>query len=94
MASCVTVMVAVRPSCGLQRLFDPFGTIVHYKLVLDKRDLTSKGYGFIKYEREEQARAACDAMNGVELWGAPPPCAALYCCVFLFVFTMVWTPLR
>lgn len=44
---------------------------MHYKIVLDKRDHTSKGYGFIKFEHEASAVEAAQAMNGFEIWGAP-----------------------
>lgn len=68
MCACCPLPLLLPLPCH-QHLFDPFGTIVHYKLVLDKRDLTSKGYGFVKFEDDEQASAAVAAMNGIELWG-------------------------
>lgn len=47
---------------ALQRQFAQFGNIVKTKLVYDHRGL-SKGFGYVEFERQEDADAAISAMN-------------------------------
>ncbi|KAF2754235.1 RNA-binding domain-containing protein, partial [Pseudovirgaria hyperparasitica] len=46
----------------LERVFSPFGKIAHISLVCDNRGL-SRGFGFIRFERPEDADAACSSLN-------------------------------
>lgn len=51
---------------GLRRLFSPFGKIILAKVITNNTG-TSKGYGFVSYESNEEARKAISSMNGVPL---------------------------
>ncbi|KAG6388912.1 hypothetical protein SASPL_150348 [Salvia splendens] len=48
----------------LEKLFSPFGLIEQVRLVKDPRTQRPKGFGFVKYAREIDAKNALKAMNG------------------------------
>ena len=52
----------------LRALFRPFGRILRVRVVLDKASGAHAGYGFVEYEREEEARRAMDEMEGQMVW--------------------------
>ncbi len=52
----------------LNKLFSPFGTILSCK-VDNYEDGTSKGFGFVQFEKEEEASAAIAEMNNKEIEG-------------------------
>lgn len=53
----------------LADLFAPFGTIVSAKVITDRDSGQSKGFGFVEYENDDQAKAAIAEMNGKEVDG-------------------------
>ena len=53
----------------LESLFAVHGEILSTKIIYDRADWTSKGFGFIEFEKQEDALKAIEAMNGKELKG-------------------------
>jgi cold-inducible RNA-binding protein len=53
----------------LRELFAQYGSIVDLKLIIDKMSGRSKGIAFVEYATEEEAQAAMEATNGMELDG-------------------------
>src|SRR6185295_15692714 len=54
---------------GLGAAFAPFGKVVSAKVVKDRETGRSRGFGFVEYENEEQAKKGLDAMNNQEIDG-------------------------
>lgn len=52
---------------SLRSLFAPYGTIQRCKIVSDRFTGMSLGYGFVKYDSEEAAITAVQALNGTQL---------------------------
>jgi len=50
-------------STMLSKLFSKFGTIISCKVVVDHPSGFSKGYGFVKFQKESEGRAAQRAMH-------------------------------
>src|SRR5690242_7082503 len=50
----------------------PFGNVVSAKVITDRDSGRSKGFGFVEYSTDEEAKAAIDAMNGKEVDGRAP----------------------
>ena len=48
----------------LRELFSPFGEILSTKVIYDKEKRVSKGYGFVNFLRDEDAKKAIQEMNG------------------------------
>lgn len=55
----------------LSDLFEPYGPVKTAKIITDKFNGSSKGFGFVEIEDEEQAHAAIAALNGKDLGGRP-----------------------
>jgi RNA recognition motif-containing protein len=53
----------------LKAVFAPFGNIVSANIVFDKFSHRSKGFGFVEFETEDQAKAAMEALDGTEQEG-------------------------
>ncbi|KAK1933432.1 RNA recognition motif domain containing protein [Babesia divergens] len=49
--------------------FDSFGQITNIHLNLDRRSGYAKGYAFVEYKEEEEARSAIEKMDGNKLLG-------------------------
>ncbi|KAA6391387.1 MAG: putative RNA binding protein, partial [Streblomastix strix] len=49
---------------GFYETFSAFGTVVNYKLVMDRRTHLCVGYGFVEYALAEEAANAIHALNG------------------------------
>ncbi|KAI9227319.1 MAG: hypothetical protein DHS80DRAFT_27603 [Piptocephalis tieghemiana] len=75
----------------IQLVFKPFGNLTEVRLEQDETG-RSKGYGFLRYERSEDARTAVERMNGFQLAGrfikrrfpssppsSSPPCLLTLC---------------
>lgn len=50
----------------LTALFAAYGTVVSANIVFDKFSQRSKGFGFVEFETEEEAKAAMAALDGTE----------------------------
>ena len=53
----------------LNAVFAPYGKIVSANIVFDKFSHRSKGFGFVEFETEEEAKAAMQALDGTEQEG-------------------------
>ena len=53
----------------LESIFRQYGDIVSTKIVYDRITWESKGFGFVEYEKKEDAMKAIEALNGRELVG-------------------------
>ncbi|XP_019263023.1 PREDICTED: cold-inducible RNA-binding protein-like [Nicotiana attenuata] len=48
----------------LKKLFSPFGVVTEARLVKDPRTQRPKGFGFVTFESEADARNALSSING------------------------------
>lgn len=53
----------------LRQLFEAFGTVTSVKIIFDKMEGRSKGYGFVEMEDDEEGRQAIAALNDKEVDG-------------------------
>ena len=53
----------------LESLFAVHGEILSTKIIYDRADWSSKGFGFIEFEKKADALKAIEALNGKELKG-------------------------
>ena len=53
----------------LSDLFNEFGQVLSAKIIINKFNGRSKGYGFIEMENEESAQKAIDGLNDKEVKG-------------------------
>jgi len=53
----------------LSELAKPYGTIVSANVATDRSSGASKGFGFIEFSNENEAKAAIDGLNGREVNG-------------------------
>jgi len=53
----------------LKNLFTEFGTLVSVKIITDKYSGRSKGFGFVEFETDEEAKKAMEALNGKDVGG-------------------------
>merc|ERR1719410_586132 len=53
----------------LQKMFTPYGEILSCKVVMDHKTRMSKGYGFVKFKRKEQAKLAVDKLDQFHIGG-------------------------
>ena len=51
----------------LRQLFGQYGEVTSASLITDKMSGRSKGFGFVEFANEEEAQAAVEAVNGMEL---------------------------
>jgi RNA recognition motif-containing protein len=54
---------------ALKAAFAEYGNIVSVAVITDRATGRSKGFGFVEFETEAEAKAAMDAMNNAELDG-------------------------
>ncbi len=50
----------------LMQIFAAYGKVVSANVVFDKFSQRSKGFAFVEYETEEEAKAAMQALDGSE----------------------------
>ena len=55
----------------LNELAVPYGTLVSAAVATEKNSGDSKGFGFIEYSTEDEARAAITGLDGREVNGQP-----------------------
>jgi RNA recognition motif-containing protein len=53
----------------LKDLFEAFGAVQSYVLVMDAKTGTSKGFGFVEMPRAGEAKAAMKALNSTQVDG-------------------------
>ncbi|EDR27150.1 cold-inducible RNA-binding protein, putative [Entamoeba dispar SAW760] len=54
---------------SLRAAFEKFGTVTDCKVVTDRESQRSKGFGFVTFEKDEDAKKAIEEMNEQELEG-------------------------
>ncbi len=54
---------------GLQQAFERFGALTEVKIVTDRDTGRSRGFGFVTFSNEEDARSAQAEMDGTQLDG-------------------------
>lgn len=53
----------------MKQLFSEFGEVSDAVVITDKFTRRSKGFGFVEYANDEEAKKAIEAMNGKEVEG-------------------------
>ena len=53
----------------LNKMFDPFGKVVSARIIQNRFNNKSKGYGFVEMANRDQALAAIRALNGKDIKG-------------------------
>ena len=53
----------------LEAAFAPFGNVVSAKVIFDRETGRSKGFGFVEFESDAEAKAAIDKLNGSDFGG-------------------------
>lgn len=51
----------------LREVFGQIGTVTFATVIIDRDSGRSKGFGFVEFENDEQARAAIEQLNGTTL---------------------------
>jgi RNA recognition motif-containing protein len=59
----------VTDDAELRKAFEPYGSVVDAKVVLDRDTGKSRGFGFITFTSEDQAKKAVSAMDGNSVGG-------------------------
>lgn len=54
---------------SLRKAFETFGVVRDAKVITDRESGQSRGFGFVTFEQEDDARTAMDQMNGAVLDG-------------------------
>ena len=54
---------------GLMDAFAAYGSVVEAKVIKERDSGRSRGFGFVTFENEDDAREAMEAMNDTELDG-------------------------
>jgi RNA recognition motif-containing protein len=54
---------------SLNKAFEEYGTVEEAKVILERDSGRSRGFGFVTFSTDEEAKAAMDAMNGQEMDG-------------------------
>ncbi|GHB98289.1 RNA recognition motif domain-containing protein [Cerasicoccus arenae] len=55
----------------LMSLFGPHGEVTSAKVIIDRETGRSKGFAFVTMTNEDEANAAVEAVNGVDIGGRP-----------------------
>lgn len=53
----------------LEQLFAAHGTVTSARVITDRDTGRSKGFGFVEFEKDEEGKAAEQALNGSDLGG-------------------------
>ena len=55
----------------LEELFEQYGALISVTIICDRNDGSSKGYGFVKMENQEDGERAITALDGQNMMGRP-----------------------
>lgn len=55
----------------VKKLFEGYGNVVSVKIVMEKKGVKSRGFGFVQMPDEQEAQAAIAALSGNEFMGRP-----------------------
>jgi len=55
----------------IRDMFTSFGDVASVRIITDHETGRSKGFGFVEMADDEQAKAAIEELNGVEMLGRP-----------------------
>ncbi|KAL3619968.1 hypothetical protein CASFOL_034880 [Castilleja foliolosa] len=55
----------------LKEAFSSFGDVTEARVIIDRNDGRSKGFGFVNFSTDESASSALSAMDGQDLHGRP-----------------------
>jgi RNA recognition motif-containing protein len=58
-------------SADLEQMFMEYGAVRSADVITDRETGRSKGFGFVEFERDEDAQAAIEGLNNVEHEGRP-----------------------
>ncbi len=53
----------------LEKAFQPYGSVLSARIIVNKYNERSKGYGFVEMDSQASAEKAVQAMNGKEVMG-------------------------
>lgn len=53
----------------LQQAFAAHGTVASAKVITDRETGRSKGFGFVEFENDDEAKAAMEALNDTDMGG-------------------------
>ena len=53
----------------LEAMFAPHGSVKSAQVIMDRDTGRSKGFGFVEFENDSEAKAAMEALNGSEVGG-------------------------
>lgn len=55
----------------LRESFERFGAVTHARIILDRESGRSRGFAFVEMANDEEARAAINGLNNVDVGGRP-----------------------
>ncbi len=55
----------------LGQMYAQYGQVTSAKLIIDKMSGRSKGFGFVEFSNAQEAQAALEATNGMDMNGRP-----------------------
>ncbi len=53
----------------LRKIFEPYGTVSEARVIIDREENRSRGFGFVEMPDNSEGQAAIDAMNGADMQG-------------------------
>jgi RNA recognition motif-containing protein len=53
----------------LRQAFEPYGNVSAARIIFDRIENRSRGFGFVEMDNDSEGQAAIDAMNGAEMQG-------------------------
>jgi RNA recognition motif-containing protein len=56
-------------SVDLKEMFELYGTIVEARVVIDRATRASKGFGFVEFSKESEAKETMQLLNGKTMMG-------------------------
>ncbi len=54
---------------GLRAVFEPYGPVTSVRILRDRDSGQSRGFGFVEIDDDDGARAAIEAVNGLNVSG-------------------------